>query len=126
MAYLVTFHWGWLLTSLLLGFAMGWIAVVHRGPGVSKVTSRWLAVLVAALGAARLGARAQRTGGLIFCSLRTRGIDDSSGPLPDVRSLQRLGQQPALRRRGAALERTISRRPRRLLQIGAWQPRSEE
>src|SRR3982074_1247160 len=54
MAYLVTFHWGWLLASLLLGFAMGWIAVVHRGPGVSKRTSRWLAVLVAALVAAAL------------------------------------------------------------------------
>ena len=35
MAYLATFHWGWLLASLLLGLAMGWIAVVHRGPGVS-------------------------------------------------------------------------------------------
>ena len=30
------FYWGWLLASLLLGFAMGWIAVVHRGQGVSK------------------------------------------------------------------------------------------
>jgi hypothetical protein len=49
MAYLATFHWGWLLGSLLLGLAMGWIAVVHRGQGVSKVTARWLAVLVAAL-----------------------------------------------------------------------------
>jgi len=49
MVYLATFHWGWLLASLLLGLAMGWIAVVHRGQGVSKVTSRWLALLVAAL-----------------------------------------------------------------------------
>jgi hypothetical protein len=49
MMYLVTFYWGWLLASLLLGFAMGWIAVVHRGQGVSKVTARWLAALVAAL-----------------------------------------------------------------------------
>jgi hypothetical protein len=49
MAYLVTYHWGWLLASLLLGLAMGWIAVVHRGPGVSKRTSRWLAALAAAL-----------------------------------------------------------------------------
>ena len=49
MAYLVMFHWGWLLASLLLGLAMGWIAVVHRGPGVSKVTARWLALLVAVL-----------------------------------------------------------------------------
>src|SRR5260370_926051 len=49
MAYLVTFHWSWLLASLLLGLAMGWIAVVHRGQGVSKRTARWLAVLAAAL-----------------------------------------------------------------------------
>ena len=52
MTYLLTFHWGWLLGSLLLGLAMGWIAVVHRGQGVSTRTSRWLAVLVAALVAA--------------------------------------------------------------------------
>jgi hypothetical protein len=49
MAYLVTFHWGWLLASFLLGLAMGWIAVVQRGPGVSKVTARWLAALVVVL-----------------------------------------------------------------------------
>jgi hypothetical protein len=52
MAYLATFHWGWLLASLLLGLAMGWIAVVHRGQGVSKQTAWWLAALVAALAAA--------------------------------------------------------------------------
>src|SRR6516165_10698727 len=49
MTYLVTFHWGWLLAAFLLGLGMGWIAVVHRGPGVSKVVARWLAALVAAL-----------------------------------------------------------------------------
>jgi hypothetical protein len=54
MAYLVTFHWGWLLASLLLGLAMGWIAVVHRGQGVSKRTARRLAVLAAALVAVAL------------------------------------------------------------------------
>jgi hypothetical protein len=54
MAYLVMFHWGWLLASLLLGLAMGWIAVVQRGQGVSKPLSRWLSVLVAALVAAAL------------------------------------------------------------------------
>jgi hypothetical protein len=54
MAFLVTFHWGWLLASLLLGLAMGWIAVVQRGRGLSKRTSRWLAVLAAALVAAAL------------------------------------------------------------------------
>jgi hypothetical protein len=52
MAFLVMFHWGWLLASLLLGLAMGWIAVVHRGRGVSRNLSRWLAVLAAALVAA--------------------------------------------------------------------------
>jgi len=54
MTYLATFHWGWLLASLLLGLAMGWIAVVHRGQGVSRKTSRWLAALAAALVAAAL------------------------------------------------------------------------
>ena len=54
MAYLVTFHWGWLLASALLGLAMGWIAVVQRGRGVSKQLSRWLAVLAAALVAVAL------------------------------------------------------------------------
>ena len=54
MAYLAAFHWGWLLTSLLLGLAVGWIAVVHRGPGISSVTARWLALLAAALVAAAL------------------------------------------------------------------------
>lgn len=49
MVYLAMFHWGWLAASLLLGFAMGWIAVVHRGRGVGRTTARWLSVLVAAL-----------------------------------------------------------------------------
>ncbi len=54
MAYLAMFHWGWLLGALLLGFVAGWIAVVQRGRSVSKVTARWLALLVAALVAAAL------------------------------------------------------------------------
>ena len=54
MAYLATFYWGWLLASLLLGLGMGWIAVVHRGPGVSKTLARWLALLAAALVAVAL------------------------------------------------------------------------
>ena len=54
MIFLATFHWGWLLATLLLGFAVGWIAVVHRGNGVSKMLARWLAVLVVALLAAAL------------------------------------------------------------------------
>ena len=54
MIFLATFHWGWLLAALLLGFAMGWIAVVHRGHGVSKSLARWLAALAAILLAAAL------------------------------------------------------------------------
>ena len=54
MSYLAMFHWGWLLGALLLGFVAGWIAVVQRSRGVSKVTARWFAVLVAALVAAAL------------------------------------------------------------------------
>ncbi len=61
MTYLMIFLWGWLLASLLLGLAMGWIAVVHRGQGLSKVMSRWLAALVAALVVAAL-ARVCRVG----------------------------------------------------------------
>jgi hypothetical protein len=54
MAYLAMFHWGWLAAALLLGFCMGWVAVVHRGQGVSKTTARWLAVLAVILVAAAL------------------------------------------------------------------------
>jgi len=54
MAYLTTFYWGWLLASVLLGLAMGWISVVQHGEGVSKNMKRWLAVLAAALVAAAL------------------------------------------------------------------------
>lgn len=49
MAYLVMFHWGWLLACFLLGLGMGWIAVVHRAQGTSKVMARWLAGLAAIL-----------------------------------------------------------------------------
>ena len=54
MAYLSTFYWGWLLGSLLLGFAQGWISVVQYGDGIPR-RFRWaLAVVVAALVAAAL------------------------------------------------------------------------
>jgi hypothetical protein len=54
MAYLAMFHWGWLVGALLLGLAVGWIAVVHRGRGVSTVTSLWLALLMVILAAVAL------------------------------------------------------------------------
>ncbi len=43
------FNWGWLLASALVGLAMGWVAVVHRGQGWSMTTLRKVAVFVAAL-----------------------------------------------------------------------------
>jgi len=54
MANLATFFWGWLLASFLLGLAMGWVAVVHRGQGASQLVARCLAVLAAGLVAAAL------------------------------------------------------------------------
>ena len=49
MMTLATFSWGWLLGAALLGFAMGWISVVHRGHGLSKRAAIWLGVLGAVL-----------------------------------------------------------------------------
>jgi hypothetical protein len=45
MAYLAMFHWGWLLGAFVLGFCIGWIAVVYRGAPVSKVWIQRLSVL---------------------------------------------------------------------------------
>jgi hypothetical protein len=47
MIYLAIFHWGWLTGALLLGFGMGWIAVVHRGQPLSKIMLRRIAIVVA-------------------------------------------------------------------------------
>lgn len=49
MLYLAMFNWPWLLASALIGLAMGWIAVVHRGQGLSNVTMRKIGVFVVAL-----------------------------------------------------------------------------
>ncbi len=54
MIFLASFLWSWLLLALLLGLAMGWIAVVHRGQGVTKLHARWLAALAAVLVAVAL------------------------------------------------------------------------
>lgn len=49
MAFLIEFHGGWLLAAFVLGLAMGWVSVVHRGQAVSKAVARWLSALVAVL-----------------------------------------------------------------------------
>ena len=55
MPYLVSFHLGWLIGSLLLGLAMGWISVVQRGDGVTGAWGRALWALVGVLAALAIG-----------------------------------------------------------------------
>ncbi|GLH78715.1 hypothetical protein SSBR45G_36240 [Bradyrhizobium sp. SSBR45G] len=52
MAYLVAFHWGWLAGAFAIGLAMGWVAVVHRAPGVSRLLTWLMAALAVGLVAA--------------------------------------------------------------------------
>ncbi len=47
MTAFITFHWGWLVGALLLGLAMGWIAVVQHGEGLSKTTMQRVALALA-------------------------------------------------------------------------------
>ena len=57
MIYLAMFLWGWLFGAFLIGFGMGWIAVVYRGTSVSRAWKQRLGVLaaiVAGIAAARL------------------------------------------------------------------------
>lgn len=49
MTYLAAYNWGWLLLAALTGLAMGWIAVVHRGQGLSDPVLKKSAVFLAAL-----------------------------------------------------------------------------
>ena len=49
MSYLATYNWGWLLLAGFAGFAMGWIAVVHRGQGLSDDMLKKASALVSAL-----------------------------------------------------------------------------
>jgi hypothetical protein len=57
MSYFVTYHWIWLAGAAVIGLAMGWIAIVQRGTGLSKRTMQIAAVvlvLLIALSAAHL------------------------------------------------------------------------
>lgn len=45
MTTVATLLWGWLLGAFLIGFCMGWIAVVYRGPAVSRVWIQRLSLL---------------------------------------------------------------------------------
>lgn len=45
MTAIATLLWGWLLGAFLIGFGMGWIAVVYRGPAVPRVWIQRLSLL---------------------------------------------------------------------------------
>lgn len=49
MSILVSFHWGFLLGAGLLGFCMGWVAVVTHARPASLNVIRGLSVLAVAL-----------------------------------------------------------------------------
>jgi hypothetical protein len=46
---IITLHWPWLVAALLLGLAMGWIAVVRRGEGMSWMSLKRAAIVLVAL-----------------------------------------------------------------------------
>jgi hypothetical protein len=47
MLYLAQFHSGSLVTAALVGLAVGWIAPVHRGKGLSVQGLAWAVALLA-------------------------------------------------------------------------------
>jgi hypothetical protein len=52
MAFLIAFHWSWLVGAFVIGLGMGWVAVVHRARGVSRPVTLLLSVLAGVLVAA--------------------------------------------------------------------------
>lgn len=49
MTYLAAYNWVWLLLAALCGLAMGWIAVVHRGQGLSDDMLKKVSAFISAL-----------------------------------------------------------------------------
>jgi hypothetical protein len=49
MAFMISFNSGWLIGALLIGLAMGWVAVVSRAPRVSRPLMLALSALAAVL-----------------------------------------------------------------------------
>ena len=46
MSYFVTYHWMWLVGAAVIGLAMGWIAIVQRGTGLSMLTMQIAAAIL--------------------------------------------------------------------------------
>lgn len=49
MAYLFIFNWAWMLAAAVIGLGMGWIAVVRRSEGLSRLSLRRIVIAVAIL-----------------------------------------------------------------------------
>ncbi|RTL52521.1 MAG: hypothetical protein EKK40_07440 [Bradyrhizobiaceae bacterium] len=49
MTYLFVFNWGWMVGAALIGFGMGWIAVVRRSDGLSRMALRRIGLALAVL-----------------------------------------------------------------------------
>ncbi len=49
MTYLLVFNWGWILAAAVVGLGMGWIAVVRRSEGLSRLAFRRIGFAVAIL-----------------------------------------------------------------------------
>lgn len=49
MTFLAEYLWGWLVGAALIGLAMGWVSLVHRGTGVPRKALPWLAIAIALL-----------------------------------------------------------------------------
>ena len=49
MLILLSFNSGTLIAALLIGFCMGWIAVVYRGPSIPTRTAPWIVLGLSAL-----------------------------------------------------------------------------
>lgn len=49
MTYLFAFNWAWMLAAAVIGLGMGWIAVVRRSEGLSRLAFRRIGIAVAVL-----------------------------------------------------------------------------
>jgi hypothetical protein len=49
LIFFLGFHWPWFIAAMLVGLAMGWIAVVYRGNGGSWTFVKWTAAVIAVL-----------------------------------------------------------------------------
>lgn len=49
LIFFLGFHWPWFVAAAIVGLAMGWIVVVHRGDGGSWKFVGWTAAVVTIL-----------------------------------------------------------------------------